>query len=170
MTTVDWASVRVLIIDDNAFFREILRTVLSAAGVMHVREAADGDAAMAILHGERVDLILVDYVMAPVDGLSLTRQIRDEATSPDPLVPIIMVSGHLGPSDVQTALNAGIHDIVGKPISARTLLRVVRRVLTEPRAFLRTDTYFGPDHSRRTTDFLEASTDGRPIIIDERAG
>ncbi|WP_170294886.1 response regulator [Roseospira navarrensis] len=173
MRDLNWSALKVLVVDDNVFFRDILRSVLAGAGVTHVRDAGGADEALKALREGPTDLILLDYVMAPVDGLELTRMLRDEAESPEPTVPIVMVSGHMGPGDRQTALATGVHAVVGKPINATDLLRTIRHVLAEPLAFVRTDTYFGPDHSRRTTDLREADPDhtfDHPMVIDVRAG
>jgi CheY-like chemotaxis protein len=149
MSTLDWAALRVLIVDDNAFFRQVVRTVLSAAGVTEMWEAGTSEEALDRFWAEdAIDLILLDYIMKPQDGLAVTRMMRDEAHSHNPTVPIIMVSGHLNPAEVRIALDAGVHAVVGKPISARELLRVVKRTMTEPVPFVRTEGYFGPDHRR----------------------
>jgi CheY-like chemotaxis protein len=150
MSTLDWAALRVLIVDDNEFFRQVVRTVLSAAGVTEMWEAGTSEEALDRFWAEdRIDLVLLDYIMKPLDGLAVTRMMRDEAHSHDPTVPIIMVSGHLNPAEVRVALNAGVHAVVGKPISARELLRVVKRTMTEHVPFVSTEGYFGPDHRRR---------------------
>jgi len=168
MSSLDWGRLRVLVIDDNAFFRKVVRTVLSAAGVTEILEAGSAEDALDVFWAEdRIDLILLDYVMAPTNGLTLTRMMRHEAHSADTLVPIIMVSGHLNPSEVRLALNAGVNAVVGKPISARELLKAIKRTLTEPVAFVRSDTYFGPDHRRGGGD-APVSDDGSPVIIDVR--
>ncbi|MBB4267307.1 response regulator [Roseospira visakhapatnamensis] len=131
MASLDWARLRVLVVDDNAYFRKVVRTVLTAVGVTRVAEAADADEAMRLLRAGSRDLILVDYVMSPVDGLTFTRRVRDPATSPAPRVPIVLVSGHISPPEVQEALNVGVDAVVGKPISARVLLREIKRTLTD---------------------------------------
>ncbi|WP_299439046.1 response regulator [uncultured Rhodospira sp.] len=169
MSTLDWSRLRVLVIDDNAFFRKVVRTVLSAAGVTHIVEAVSAEDALDRFWAEdQIDLILLDYVMGPTDGLTLTRMIRRSPHSANTLVPIIMVSGHLNPTDVQLALNAGVNAVVGKPISARDLLKAIKRTLTEPVAFIRSNTYFGPDHRRRGGGDVPVSDDGTPVVIDVR--
>jgi len=128
-SSLDWGHLRVLVVDDNAYFRKVVRTVLNAAGVELIAEAASAEEAMGILRDGPRDLILVDYVMPPMDGVAFSRQVRDASVSPAPDIPIILVSGHIQPAEVRTALNAGINGVVAKPISPRTLLREIRRTL-----------------------------------------
>jgi CheY-like chemotaxis protein len=170
MGSLNWGQLRVLIVDDNAFFRRIVRTVLSTVGVADVVETGSSREALERLRTGAFDLVLLDYVMAPEDGLSLTRRLRDEATSPAPTIPIVMVSGHLAPSDVRAALETGVNAVVGKPISARDLLRTVKRTLSEPVVFIRTDTYFGPAHDRRVPAPSGPEEGGAPPIIDAPEG
>lgn len=175
MARLDWSRLRVLVVDDNAYFRKVVRTVLNAAGVARVAEAGDADEAMALLHSGPRDLILVDYVMSPVDGLAFCRIVRDEASSPAPGVPIILVSGHINPAEVQQALNAGVNAVVGKPISARALLREIKQTLSDAPPVRRADTAVGPDHAGPDADSpigraAAPAANDPPPIIGGRAG
>ncbi len=178
MARLDWSRLRVLVVDDNAYFRKVVRTVLNAAGVARVAEAGDAEEAMALLHSGPRDLILVDYVMSPVDGLAFCRIVRNEASSPAPRVPIILVSGHINPAEVQQALNAGVNAVVGKPISARALLREIKQTLSDPPLVRRADTVLDPDHASSLDadpPIQEAEPEapaalGPQPVIDGRAG
>jgi len=154
MARLDWSRLRVLVVDDNAYFRKVVRRVLNAAGVASIAEASDAEEAMGLLRGGPRDLILVDYVMSPVDGLAFSRQVRDDVHSPAPHVPIIMISGHIGPAEVQQARSIGINAVVGKPISADALLREIKRTLSDPRVVRRAAAESGPDQTRPGADPL----------------
>jgi len=61
---------RIAVVDDNAAMRGIVRSVLGAFGIINVYEASDVDAALHILRGEKIDILICDWKMKPVDGLA----------------------------------------------------------------------------------------------------
>jgi DNA-binding response OmpR family regulator len=89
--------------------------------------------------------------MAPMDGLELTRLIRTSEDSPDPFVPIIMLSGHV--DRMRAARDAGVSEFMMKPVSVRTFLACLGAVVERPRPFVRANGYFGPDRRRMLTPF-----------------
>lgn len=149
MLSLDVTDLRVLIIEDNAHFRSFLRSLLEVAGITHIREASDGREALEILKEYPADLATVDQKMAGVSGLEFVRQVRDELTSPCPFLPIIMMTGNTDADLIMQAREAGVNDLVTKPVSALSLLARVQAILENVRPFVRTADYFGPD--RRQT-------------------
>jgi CheY-like chemotaxis protein len=95
------------------------------------------------------DLALVDFKMEPMNGVQFTRIIRTAPDSKNPFLPIIMMTGHSAVAKVKAARDAGVTEFIAKPLSATTLLNRLNAVLYKPRAFVRTQTYFGPDRRRR---------------------
>lgn len=148
-TEVNVQSTRVLIIDDNPHFRRLLQSVLNTLGFKQIEEAVDGSTALKELAHFQADLALVDWRMAPMDGLDFTRFIRSSADSPNRYLPIIMLSGYTEMSLVLEARDAGVNEFVAKPISAKTLQTRILSVLTAPRPFVKSKDYFGPDRRRR---------------------
>jgi two-component system chemotaxis response regulator CheY len=133
----DPTTLRVLVVDDNAHMRAILKAILDNAGVREVREAGDGTAALAILGNWRCDVAVVDYNMTPMDGLEFTKRLRDRAVSPDPTLPVVMVTGHADTARVIAARDAGITEFVVKPVTAKEVLQKVSAALRQ-RATLQT--------------------------------
>jgi len=117
-----------------------------------ITEATNGQAAIALLHAHSPDLVLTDLAMAPMDGLEFTRHIRNHEDSPNPFVPIIMVSGHTEKHRVEAARDAGVTEFLAKPVNAHNLFSRIAEIVGRPRAFVRCDTYFGPDRRRRQLD------------------
>jgi two-component system chemotaxis response regulator CheY len=140
---------RVLIADDNIHMRTLLRSVLQAVGVRQVLEAADGGQAFAAMREFKPDFILSDLTMEPVDGIELTRMVRTRKDSPNPFVPIIMVTGHTERSRVEAARDAGVTEFIAKPITPQSLTARMTTILERPRPFVRSDGYIGPDRRRR---------------------
>lgn len=144
----DLSTLQVLLVDDNQHMRAIASAVLKSAGVGEVREAGDGGAALEILHTWPVDLAIVDFNMFPLDGVEFTRLVRNSPDSPNPYLPIIMMTGHSEKSRVVEARDAGVTEFVVKPITAKAILERMNAVIYKPRPFVKTDGYFGPDRRR----------------------
>ena len=144
---IDLGAVVVLLIDDSRYARSLLRSALHSCGARQVVEAADAPEGIAILQERRVDLVLVDYDMRPMDGITFTRLVRagEVVTCRD--IPIVMVSGAAEMDTVMLARNAGVNEFLTK---AESLFRRVRNVLVNPRPFVQSPAYVGP--CRRVMD------------------
>jgi CheY-like chemotaxis protein len=142
----------VLIVDDNDNMREIISVMLKAAGIKKIKAVADGEEAIRTLSWFSADIAVVDYNMSPVNGVEFTRFIRSSPLSPNPFLPIILMTGHAERAKVMAARDAGIHEFMVKPITARGLLGRFNTVLAKPRPFVRTARYFGPDRRRLSAE------------------
>jgi len=89
-------------------------------------------------------------VMPIFDGLELTQMIRQPGTNANPFVPIIMLTGHSEKKRIVGARDAGVTEFLAKPISAKALYERVLNVVANPRPFIKTKTYFGPDRRRNS--------------------
>ena len=138
-----------LIADDNKHMRAMVKSLLLALGVRNVVEASDGADAFKELRHFPADIIICDWSMKPVDGLAFTRMVRSGKDSPNPFVPIIMLTGFTEMTRVVEARDTGIHEFLAKPISAKALYSRFASIIENPRPFIRTKTYFGPDRRRQ---------------------
>jgi two-component system response regulator FlrC len=117
---------RVLVVDDDASFRALLRDILEGAGHA-VTEARDGDEAMRFLLRESFQLVLADQRMPKLDGIGLLRRIRAEVAVP-PLLVMLTAFGTI--PDAVEAVRLGAADYLTKPLdSPRALLAVADRLL-----------------------------------------
>jgi DNA-binding response OmpR family regulator len=123
---------KVLIVDDSAQIRTLAKSILAAAWVIEPRECSDGRAAMAEL-AWRPDLVLVDYEMRPMDGLTFTRLLRQGGTQADPRTSVIMMTGHADREHVLAARKAGVDGFIVKPLSIGKVVARVQAVLGRPR-------------------------------------
>jgi CheY-like chemotaxis protein len=145
---VDFTKLRFLLIDDNAFMRKVFKALLNGFGTRDVLEAEDGASGLEIFMTYAPDIVLLDWEMPILDGLEVTKMIRQPSTSVNPFAPIIMVSGHSEKRRVEMARDAGVTEFLVKPISSKALYDRVLAVVARPRPFIRTKTYFGPDRRR----------------------
>ena len=170
--TTGLETLRVLLADDNPHMREIVGVLLKNFGIKHIRSVADGSQGLNELRHWPADLAIVDFKMAPMDGVEFTRLIRTSSESRNPYLPVIMMTGHSARARVFEARDAGVNEFVVKPVTARTLLDRIMSVIYRPRAFVRTADYFGPDRRRRAdpeySGPLRRTTDaGQPSRPDD---
>lgn len=145
MKYLDFSVLKVLVVDDNRHMRSLLMQILRSMGVRNVSLAEDGAEAFQMLKGSRIDMVLLDHQMAPITGTEFTQMVRTADDSPNPFVPIMMITGYADRRTIVNATNAGVSDIIVKPVSARIVLTRMADLILNPRNFVRTGTYFGPD-------------------------
>jgi two-component system, OmpR family, response regulator ResD len=117
------SSPSILVVDDEHTIREVIRRYLERDG-FEVREAADGQAALAEVETHPPDLVVLDLMLPGVDGLTITRQIRQHSR-----VPIIMLTAKGETSDRIYGLDLGADDYMAKPFSPQELVSRIRAVL-----------------------------------------
>jgi len=149
LSELDISRVKFLIVEDNPFMRVILKQSLRALGVAEMQEAIDGAQAFTVLKTFEPDIVLVDWEMQPLDGLDFVRLVRTGEDSPNKYIPLIMVTGHSEQHRVTEARDAGINEMLIKPLSAKSLYSRIKAVIDKPRPFVETTEYFGPDRRRR---------------------
>lgn len=113
----------ILVVDDEKTIREVLRQYLEREG-FNVLEAADGYEVFDTLEEIQPDLILLDLMLPGIDGLTITRQIRQKRS-----VPIIMLTAKGETTDRVRGLDMGADDYVVKPFSPQEVISRVNAVL-----------------------------------------
>jgi len=104
---------RVLLADDSATMRTIIKRSLNAIGVTDIVEASDGCDALASFKPDSFDLVLTDWNMPNKSGLELARDIRAQQSA----VPILMITTEAEKSRVVEAIQAGVSDYLLKPFT-----------------------------------------------------
>ena len=148
MVRIDFNRLRFVVIDDNAHMRRIVRTLLHGFGAREVHEAEDGATGLESFTHHMPDIVITDWAMPIFDGLELTQMIRQPGANANPFVPIIMLTGHSEKKRVMAARDAGVTEFLAKPLSAKALYQRILNVVINPRPFIKTRTYFGPDRRR----------------------
>ena len=147
-------ALRVLVADDNAHMRAIITVMLNIFGIKTIKDARDGSDALEVLRRWPADLAIVDFQMEPIDGVSFTRLVRTSPDSPNPYLPVIMLTGHSEMHRVVDARDAGVTEFIVKPLTAKALVDRINAVIFRQRSFIRTDGYFGPDRRRRDDPYF----------------
>ena len=117
---------RVLLVDDSRTIRNIQKNVLAEIGYADVVEAADGLEALSRAAAEKPDLILVDWNMPVMDGITFVRKVRET----DKATPMIMVTTETEKSRVVEAIRAGVNNYVVKPFTGETLLEKINQTMS----------------------------------------
>lgn len=116
----------VLIVDDDADLRELLRTNLESEGYL-VREAASAQEGLEALDEEPPDLILLDVMMPHVDGWEMLRRVRERHGVE--AIPVVMFSGKIAEDEAAAAQEAGAQAFIGKPFDPEQLLASTKQLL-----------------------------------------
>jgi CheY-like chemotaxis protein len=138
---------KILVVDDNIHMRKLVVTILQAFGVIQIFEAESGERAWTVLREANPDVVVLDWMMEGISGLDLVQMIRTDGQTPNPFVPVIMLTGHI--DRVRQARDAGINEFIAKPVSVKTMMSRLMSVIENPRPFVRTKSYFGPCRRRR---------------------
>lgn len=145
----DFSGLVVLVVDDNAFMRAMLRRILMQFGCGTVQEAADGNEALARLRTGKTDIVLCDWLMQPMDGHAFLTRLRRDRDHPARAIPVIMVSGQADREHLRMARDGGITEFLAKPVSPENLLHALLAAIDCPRPFIEAPGYVGPDRRRR---------------------
>lgn len=117
---------RVLIADDAAFMRMMIKNILQKNGFEIVGEAENGKQAIKLYQESKPDLVTMDITMPEMDGIEAVKAIR----SVDPAASIIMCSAMGQQSMVMEAIQAGAKDFIVKPFQQDRMMQAVERVLS----------------------------------------
>lgn len=117
---------RILIVDDNPTNLKLVAFVMNAQGYQ-VATAADAEAAIADVAAARPDLILMDLQLPGIDGLELTRRLKQDPTTRD--IVIVALTAYAMKGDRDKALDAGCDEYISKPIDTRALPGVIAGLL-----------------------------------------
>ena len=83
-----------LAVDDNKFMRTVVENICRGLGIVKFAQADNVDLARVILRRDPIDLVITDWHMEPTDGLQFVKFLRNDPKSPNPYVPVIMLTGH----------------------------------------------------------------------------
>ena len=118
--------IRILIVDDEIFFRKVLRDVLDTIGFTVVAEAADGDEAVQQFCTHRPHIVIMDIYMPDKNGIDATK----EMIAHDANARVLIASASDFDCDTQAALDAGAKAILKKPFVSKEVYETVKKVLT----------------------------------------
>ena len=119
---------RILLVDDAAFMRKVIKDTLSKAGYTDLHEAVDGADAVEKYNSLNPDLVLMDITMPNMDGLEALKAIR----AADGNANVVMCSAMGQETMVIDAIRSGAKDFIVKPFKPERVLKTVTSIVGEP--------------------------------------
>lgn len=120
-------SIKILIVDDFATMRRILKNILKQLGFKNLVEADDGTTAWDILEEQSISLIISDWNMPKMTGLELLKKVR--ASDMHKKTPFLMVTAEAQKQNVIEAVQAGVSNYVVKPFTAEAISDKLKKIL-----------------------------------------
>ncbi len=125
---VNFKDLKVLLVEDNIFNQEVVSKILSNWGI--ITETCDsGKVCIELVQKNNYDLILMDINLPDIDGYSITRKIRAMENEEKSTIPIIAQTAEISTQSLQESKEAGMNDIIPKPIIPNNLIEKIRTVL-----------------------------------------
>jgi two-component system chemotaxis response regulator CheY len=118
--------IKILIVDDFATMRRIIKNLLRDLGFTDTHEADDGTTALPILNNGSFGLLVTDWNMPGMDGLSLLKAVRADAKLRT--LPVLMVTAESKREQIVEAAQAGVNGYVVKPFTAVTLEEKIAKI------------------------------------------
>ena len=154
----------IVIIEDDAAIRSVLRVLLRGAGYTLIKEAERGDDGLKLVRELRPSLVLLDLMLPGLDGFTVCRRIRE--TKEIASTPVIMLTARSEEGDVVRGLECGADDYVTKPFSRQVLLARIRAVLRRPESVKDSNPVI--DGLVLDPDSHSATIKGKPVYLTIR--
>jgi two-component system, chemotaxis family, chemotaxis protein CheY len=124
---MDNKTIKILVVDDFATMRKVLRNLLKQIGYENIVEAEDGVAALKILKSQKIDCIVSDWNMPNMTGLELLKAVRADGELG--ATPFLMVTAEALQDNVVAAVRAGVSNYIVKPFTAETLNGKIQKIM-----------------------------------------
>ncbi len=144
----DFSDISVLVAEHNMYMRQTIRSILRTFNIGTIEEARSPAHAWDGFCIHKPDVVFTDWAPG-FDGMGLLKKIRRDAESPNPFVPVVVVTSMSDKEHVLTARDLGMTEFIAKPFSPRMIYLRLQMIAEQPRSFVRTSTFFGPDRRRR---------------------
>ena len=122
-------SLKVLIVDDFASMRRIVKNTLKQIGFKNILEADDGTTALAMLKEQKIDVVLADWNMPKMSGLELLKTVRKDDTLKT--IPVLMVTAEAQKENVIEAIQAGVSNYIVKPFTPDSMKQKLEQTLAK---------------------------------------
>jgi len=123
---------KILIVDDFATMRRIVKNLLKDLGFTNMEEAADGSSAFPMLKSGGFDFLVTDWNMPGMSGIDLLRKVRADESLAD--MPVLMVTAESKRDQIVEAAHAGVNGYVVKPFTAITLKEKIDKIFERSEA------------------------------------
>lgn len=180
-------NISVLVLDNEQKIANLVKDVLVALSFPErlIFTASDGYEGLEILRKRNIDIIITDWELhpnaeysklvksaiirtrwgdfPPINGASFVDCLRTSPKSPNPFIPVIMLTGPTQSGHIMYARDCGVNEILMKPINAEDLAKRIIAIADQPRDFIVSPNYRGPDRRRKTAPLPDGVSDRRKV-------
>jgi two-component system, chemotaxis family, chemotaxis protein CheY len=135
----------ILVADPSSYMSMLIHSMLRGFGSNKVLETRSSTGVLQILTNQKIDILICDSRLPPHGGLPLTRAIRRKQDNANRTIPILVMTSDGRETTVKLARDAGANMVIAKPMSPGSLYDRLAWIAFNPRQFVDTPTYFGPD-------------------------
>tara|TARA_R110000868_G_scaffold29322_5_gene108942 strand:- start:3216 stop:3752 length:537 start_codon:yes stop_codon:yes gene_type:complete len=150
-----YSRLNVMVVEDASHMASLVCGILKSLGFGRIFEARNGTDALDIMNSQAIDLVLIDDLAPPMDGLSVVKELRKSKSNSARRIPVILLTSILNKSAIVDARDAGVTEILSKPFSAAQMIARIESVLSRPRELIETEHFAGPDRRRREKEAPE---------------
>ena len=158
-------SLCVLIVDDSQFMRNLVESILHLLHIKEVLQSSDAAEAFIVLGRSAVDLVLVDWVMEPLDGLDFIKLVRKRQRQPQSLSADDHADRLYRGLAGQASTRRRRERVLGQAGSAKGLYKKIISVIDHPRPYTRTKAFFGPDRRRKDVGPAKRTPERRSDLL-----
>tara|TARA_R110002124_G_scaffold233406_1_gene398667 strand:- start:23193 stop:23762 length:570 start_codon:yes stop_codon:yes gene_type:complete len=169
----------VLVVEDSLYMQTLISSMLKVFGVGDIVVCSDGVEARELLtimqarsqsrYVNSVDIVLTDWLMPNGSGSELLEWVRNNEKDSIRFLPMVVVSGYTTEKLTHEARDLGANETLVKPISGNLLAARICSVIDNPRPFIRSSNFFGPDRRRQQTLIDgEDRRKSRPNIVEKQ--
>ncbi len=119
--------IKIMVVDDFATMRKVIRNLLKQGGYENIIEAENGETALAALKSQKVDFIISDWNMPNMTGLDLLKAVRADGELGK--TPFLMVTAEALKENVVLAVKAGVNNYIVKPFTAEVLNEKIEKIM-----------------------------------------
>lgn len=146
---LEMSYLRFMVVEESPRIGTMMRSIFEEIGEPAIESAGTVRDAAKRMPKFKPDVLLLGPRLSAGDIIGLTRTVRDRTHSFNPYLPIALVTAAVTTERAVAARDAGITEVIEKPLTADELLAPIYNALTEPRQFVNAASYFGPDRRRR---------------------
>lgn len=161
MSNYNFKDLQILCVDESRHMHAILRIIFRSMWIKDVRFCVESDEAVSLMRKSSYDILITDLELEPTPGLDFIRWVRCDAGSPDPYIPILVVTALTARENVLSARDAGATEFLAKPVSVKALHDRLVWMLENPRPFIKGQEYAGPDRRRASLSWEGADRRSR---------
>jgi len=141
----DLSHVEVVVVDDCPIIVKLLGMILNSMDINKVHCTTDPAKALRAVFKYRPHLVITDLLMDSIDGLTIAKTIRYCRDDELRCTPIFVLSGFTDMEHVLQARDAGVNEVLAKPVSTKRIYQRICNLIEQPPKFIETVSYFGPD-------------------------